>query len=86
MRQPISSRHLLPNVSQRPAHLGKPHGSGITVNRGVTREEMFPAHPTASLHITINAKIISSWRAKGINSERILESPYCVEGTTGNSD
>ena len=86
MLQPIPSRHPLPNVSQRPTYLGKPHRSGITVNRDVTREEMLPAHSATSLHITINAQIISSWRAKGINSERILESPYCVEGTTGNSD
>jgi len=86
MLQPIPSPLPLPNVNLRPAPPGKPHRSGIIINRGVTREEMFLAYPATSLHITINAQIISSWRAKGINSERILESPYCVEGTTGNSD
>jgi len=86
MLQPIPSPLPLPNVNLRPASPGKPHRSGIIVNRGVTREEMFLAYPATSLHITINAQIISSRWAKGINSERVLESPHRVGSTTWNSD
>ncbi len=86
MRQPILSPRPLPKVSRWPAYPGKPHGSGIPINRGVTKAEMLPAYSVTSLLITINAQIISSRWAKGINSERILKSPYCVGSTTWNSD